>query len=577
METTAIYEKHLKTVYDVLRNKKNEMFYASGHPSLYVMDKYNLCNIFSNDENTFSYLVNLSAQLLNRALFYIVCDLMSLYGYSFLSNRDNSKRSDMFFVLNQNDMTLFLFKQFGINNDVPPQILSSLKAKLGAAHHKYISCVEDLAYTEDLGFNDADPSDPSRGTNKYSYRFFFESMFSPEEYGVFKESYDAFISQIKKNLGIKIVYSLNEDVSYQFKTTLINSFNSFNYNSPIKVNDRCYSISEDQIHYIKDQFIDQQTCYLLIGNSDFSRSFMTAEWLFTSLNMVSLHSFSSVDLTAIELGYFKAIEQALLAFITLLSNDKTAGLRNIHVLGMNEDPRVNSGGYLDLTSENLQDQKIKEKITLGSLLSFIRYKGNSDLLRPKIDEQTKDYIDNLTKKINGLRNGYLHKDNLYSWDDVIEVRKDAYMLFFLLFGAYKLSSADAESLGVVLPKKTSYYKCCEDIYNRIISQQDNTELLMLYLEFQDGHTSYCIPIQDNDISFDENCNPIFSGIHVNLWNETLQLFDKNQSMIFTENNMPLKIYTATMQLPKKIEEYILRRHSFSELFSEPEELIYIHE
>ena len=67
---------------------------------------------------------------------------------------------------------------------------------------------------------------------------------------------------------------------------------------------------------LNDQYIKNNYYLLLKGSSSFAESFITAEWLYSSMKRAK-----AIDLTTIGTGYFKCIEQLLFNLICLF-NDK---------------------------------------------------------------------------------------------------------------------------------------------------------------------------------------------------------------------------------------------------------------
>lgn len=196
--------------------------------------------------------------------------------------------------------------------------------------------------------------------------------------------------------------------------------------------------------HILDELNDrvfQQGCYqALMGQEEFARSFLTAEFLYHHMqNEVEL------DLTAIITGYMKSLEQFL---YHLLQIRLKQGRNDLWVTSkkFNSGPNYrNRGSYKRVRLEKALEESFKTD--LGALICFIDEDKESWLVS---DELKKQIIERLQRFNKTYRNRYLHKDNLYDRIEVEAVRNEAFSLFYFLLGAYCVSNnaqSDLDNLG----------------------------------------------------------------------------------------------------------------------------------
>lgn len=249
---------------------------------------------------------------------------------------------------------LYIFKEYGIGNHLPKTLIDTIIKENELKHYCYISIVENDAYSEVLNHNN-NVNDPSRGTGIFSLKQFFESFFGTEEYERFKKYADILTRKAKDYYGFEIVRTLKPNTLHNYRCIVRDNLLSFD----IEQIDLDGRLSQNQRSIIEKKFFDEKNYEIMTGSSDFAQSFMTAEWLFSSLTKVG-----NIDLTAIAMGYFKAIEQLLFAYIKLHTYEKDGVNRRIH---------VGKAGLLDITDVLMEDEQKTKDMNLGSLTGFFGF------------------------------------------------------------------------------------------------------------------------------------------------------------------------------------------------------------
>lgn len=297
------------------------------------------------------------------------------------------------------------------------------------------------------------------------------------------------------------------------------------------------ALDHSQKVQIDNQYYDGGYSEALTGTCDFAISFMTAEWLFNNLGQAGC-----IDYTAISMGYFKAIEQFLYAFISRHTNEKDGQKRSVS---------TKKKGLHDLTDIVIKDEKAD--LTLSSLIGFFGYKDkktnqyrrwNMDLLSPQISKSTHECIIATLESIIGDRNGYFHKDNMEDWNQVLLDRKKAFLVFYLLLGAYTYSKEDKEALNITpVRKRTEFDKLCEYL-NHLAYEKNDSETPILYLNGDEDDYDFYLVCPDEKIKYDKYGEATYSGIY----------FQRLQQSVFycPEENVPYKICEGRLVIEQSI-------------------------
>lgn len=184
----------------------------------------------------------------------------------------------------------------------------------------------------------------------------------------------------------------------------------------------------DEIDCLKDYF--HNNGLLNYSKADFVDSFISSEWYFDLL----MNTDTEMEQTAIVAGYLKSIEQLL--FSMMLSRSNTLKFTLASTAG-----DKNKTTFVPLS----QDNKDKLLTMAGNLLNSIEInysqKNKLDMVyvNSAIGAKVQKY---LKQFVSHTRNGFLHKDNIYTKDQIIEIRKKTYGAYFLLGSAFKYDTSD---------------------------------------------------------------------------------------------------------------------------------------
>ena len=135
---------------------------------------------------------------------------------------------------------------------------------------------------------------------------------------------------------------------------------------------------------------------------------------------------ANLDNTFMVAGYLKSIEQMLWDIISTVAAGKYIGSSRIG-----------------------DDDVDKNDTMLGSLKNFLNYSSNQELFNKAFGDDAK-YVQRylnyqLDSWITKNRNGYFHKHNM-SEEQVSEIRKQTYFLYFLILGSLHLTNDNIKKL-----------------------------------------------------------------------------------------------------------------------------------
>ncbi len=560
MESKQVYEKVMMEYY--LNKIKHLRNLWVGNQNYEKIGISSLIDVEGQDQRQYKSIMERCNEYIYEMLAQVVVELLSAYeipvqyydlrcstAYSYYAGEDrhfidyfdqhDEKNVLAFSRKDQKQEVLFVFKKYGILNNIPSKTIDGLLKAVKLEKYCYFSYVEKDAFSERIDHNDNE-NDPTRGTGLFSLKQFFSIFFGEEEYLQFRKYADEFTKKVSEYFGFKLIRTIKPNTLHNFRKNMRDDLINLN----TQISELLSDLSEKQRQIIDEHFFVQKNYEVLLGDSDFAQSYMTAEWLYASLSNVG-----NVDLTPIAMGYFKAIEQILFRYITLHTNEKDSVIREIYA-GKN-DPYADKRGYAPLTDALVNDNNRKKSLTLSSLTGFFGYNNdrakihiqrNYDLLNPGIDEETYKFIINTFDGIVGLRNEYFHKENLSKWKKVESARNSAHVVFYLLLGAYNISAANKQELGLInVDEHDDFYQLCDYINQKAYDVSKHTRPIFYFGDVSNPN-DFGIPRADDYIEYDIYGEPIYSGIYFS------RLGQKDWSKKITREDLPKEIWEGTFTI-----------------------------
>lgn len=243
---------------------------------------------------------------------------------------------------------------------------------------------------------------------------YFESV-APGEYEVFQEYIGRFNYEAETLLGLTISPIPTKTALEEKREKIKGVFSTGFFEECL--NDY---FNENEIKVLKDKFINSP--FSQIQKGDYTDSLISSEWyydLFVSTD-------GEMEQTAIVAGYLKSIEQFL--FSMMLSKCDKLQFK-LRVKKANKDDVK----YIPLTADNYSNL-----LTMaGSLLTSIDINYGKKLdqvyLNEDIGRKTQKFLHDYFEH---TRNGYFHKDNIYTWNEIEQIRKETYGAYFLIASSF---------------------------------------------------------------------------------------------------------------------------------------------
>lgn len=561
MDNSSIYEKLLiDNCFNKIKSLRNSWTQINNtYESAFIID------IGGSDHSFYDYIMEQCESIIIETILAVVVELINAYDietrfYQIIRDDahiyfdgdnkvwpsytdQNNKQRVLIFSCNDENHNgiLYIFKKFGINNDLPQSLVKRILAEKELKSYRYISLVEDNAYMEDLAHNN-DPADPSRGTGVYSLKQFFNSFFDENEYTSFKTYTNKLSNMTKDYLGFEIVRTLRPNTIHNFRKAVRDTL----YKTDFSEIDKDGIITSDQRKIIENNLFVEHNIELLTGTSLFAQSFMTSEWLFLSLS-----SAGNIDMTPIVMGYYKSIEQFLFSYISLHTKEKDNKKREVFA-----GKKI---GYAELTDSLIADKEKTKNITMSSLTGFFGYHEdttkpyitrNTDLLSLGINTNTYYFVIDVLSKVPETRNELFHKHNLTEWSEVIDARKCALQVFSLVLGSYRIDKADQTALGMLNSAiQDDFNNLCEYVENRMKTYDSVSKRPIFYFDANAEPGNCWIAREDNSIEYDEYGEPKYSGLYF------IRPGDKKHVLKITKQNSPSEIWEGEWDFSGKVPNF----------------------
>ena len=472
-----------------------------------TINKLDCLNFGGKDSNRRKVVIDEAKRISVSCLQFIFCQLFEEYGYSATilqdydtSNIRTANKDDLYFplfsVFESKTNSVLFFKEVErdlvfIDKNFEPKYVKPIIAKAKAISYKFVYFMWDCAYLQIIGYND-DITDPGRGYNWYALKWVFITYFNEEEFLLFYKSFSRYKEIVNDFIGYISVKPLSDYSLAHFKNSIEGQILKYDYRHFLNRGEQSSFLLPPDWEKLNDQYIKNNYYLLLKGSSSFAESFITAEWLYSSMKRAK-----AIDLTTIGTGYFKCIEQLLFNLICLF-NDK-----GLLIKRKNREKIFKT----ELTGDAIKKGEID--FSIGSMAHFSKNNINK-LFRNEIGRYGKTFIKKKIFRYSDLRNNYFHKDNIHDWDKIDEIRNSTFDLLFLLIGGFKITESEVKKLGYINTKKlTDYYYLFEYIHYHAGD--------LFFLQFPNG-SEYCVQAKPDRMYYiDEEGIIRYSGIYFDIF------------------------------------------------------------
>lgn len=248
----------------------------------------------------------------------------------------------------------------------------------------------------------------------------FFNRISLGEFEVFQEYIGRFNYDAEVMLGLVVSPIPTKHAIRKKKEKVIAEFESFFYKTALPS-----TFTPDEVDFLKERF--RQCGIFQLPAAPFIDSFVSSEWYFD----LRASTDGEMEQTAIVAGYLKAIEQFLYTLMLSRSENlqfklKTQKENNLVVL--------------------TKDNKSSLLSMANNLLASIDKNYGKALCEVYVNEIIGNNVQTFLRDFfTHTRNGYFHKDNIYSFQEIKTIREHAYCAFFLLGSSFLFDIDEVKS------------------------------------------------------------------------------------------------------------------------------------
>ena len=287
-------------------------------------------------------------------------------------------------------------------------------------------------------------------TSRQMISDFFSSFFSPEEYRVYLTGVQNAVQEAYEYAGLQTIPNLSAQYLPRFIETVMQgiknnrvSGNTYQIIDPGNLKSKLRRrlnypnniITANDVAIMEQNFYDNQRYLSLCGTEPYSRSFITSEYLYSTLSKNNIF-----DYTAIVTGYLKSIEQLLDKFMHL-SLPQTPGPLWIKKNGMQvaDSSQLNSNvnGRSAMHVRFVQNNLLYFDTSFASLVNLLDDYKNGWAISSGAVNRITTY---LSIYCDECRNQHFHKDNISNIQEVETIRHNTYLLLFWLIGGFRISN-----------------------------------------------------------------------------------------------------------------------------------------
>lgn len=438
MDNSALYEYAFDCMYNHVKKCKEDMLKAQN-----VMLSMQRPLIVMSDDNTqlYNVVTKMSRHSLVVETEELVMRLFTLNNISYEPFEDNEKYSKyMPFVIIKEGKRIAYYFSLSLTERINDW--EQLKEKYNLDGIIVVALVEAQGDNSTLNSIINNEIMLTNGFVKYETIENLFALLGEDEYSTYKRYCDRFNNSVRELIGYSTVTIPSADMLSAFKKNMADTIKLFEYQKYVT------KLLSSQTDIIKYNFFERELYRVILGDSDLAESFLSSEWYF------SMHTITSgLEQTAIVAGYLKSIEQLLFKIVSLSINTGK------------EIKKKDSGDYIEYTSENVS----QVDITLGSLIGYVKhYQELWD-----VNKFSRYYIaDKLTEYRKKYRNDHFHKDNVYDFKEIEEIREHTIVLFYLLLGGCAIRDSQVSEFDLYYEasevQENLKYEKLENWLNRIL-------------------------------------------------------------------------------------------------------------
>ena len=496
------------------KNVRDKSRYTSDFPLFNIApDNFYIYQIYVKDlqSNIRNYLIN-----------PILEELLKEYGYDI----EQYNLSPFQFVFKKNDIRIGVryTKWLYTTEDEMELIKKSLK-------DFQINKVINLHFSDDKEFGLTRYCEAVNICD-YSIEMFLDEFINENIYQYFLTTLTKAIDDMQELIGFDVIPRLNMSnltkVRLELRERLRDvDFHELSYDPKNKSN----NLEKSDLDIICSN-LEKGKAEVLLGKSDFAKSYLTSEYLYKVLV-----DNSNFDYTSVVAGYLKTIEQFLNQLLCYqMDNDRSKKwIRATYYMAKGKERRPNPKNQNNKNRQQILVKRHNLKFmdtSLGSLINYINDNEECWEISEDGREILKELLDDYKTSV---RNGYFHKDNLEDVGEVKRIRNNTLYLLCFLIGSLK--DFDITKFGYLdFSFNDFYYKVPRRPVDIpfYIQETKNSQPKLMKLVYEQEPESYDVDgLLENNLYFAEVDD-------LNKPYEYINQVPKDDLVIFNTNNVPYR-------------------------------------
>ena len=496
------------------RNVKDKSRYRSDFP---------LFNIASDNFYIYQiYVEDLQSNIRNYLINPILEELLKEYGYDI----EQYNLSPFPFIFKGNDTrigvryTKFLYA----TEDEKELIKKSIK-------DFQVDKVINLHFSDDKEF----------GLNRYceavnicdySIKMFLDEFINENLYQYFFTTLTTVIDEMQELIAFEVIPRLNMSNLAKARLELrenlrVMDFHELSYD----LQNKCNNLEKSDLDIICSN-IEKGKVQVLLGKTDFAKSYLTSEYLYKAIV-----DNSNFDYTSVVAGYLKTIEQFLYRLLEyhmdIDGSEKWIKVTKYMAKGKERRPNPKYPNDRNKQQILVKWHNLEYMDTsLGPLINYID--ENEDCCEISKDGKTilTDLLNDYRKSV---RNGYFHKHNLEDIEEVRRIRNNTLYLLCFLIGSLK--DFDITKFGYLDFSFNDFYHAVPRFSINIpfyIQETKNSQPKLMKQVFEQEAERYDLDgLLENNLYFAEVVDPKKKYKYI-------ADVPKNDLVIFNTNNVPYR-------------------------------------
>jgi hypothetical protein len=513
------------------RNVKDKSRYRSDFPLFNIAsDNFYIYQIYVKDlqSNIRNYLINpILEELLNESGYKITSSLKGIrrcvsfsnsaieeyncYPFQFIIETENIKIGVRYTELHDIDDGDDVFRELLNNFRIDKVIILHFSKDMNIVSNSY-SKIIDISH--------------------YSIKNFLDEFINENIYQYFLTTLTEAIDDMQELIGFDVIPRLSMSnlakVRLDLRENLQNvNLKALSYNSQKEFN----NLEECDLDIINSN-LEKGKAEVLLGKSDFAKSYLTSEYLYKVLV-----DNSNFDYTSVVAGYLKTIEQFLYRLLEyhMDIDGSEKWIKVTKYMAKGKERRPNPKYKKDRNKQQILVKRHNLKYmdtSLGPLINYID--ENEDCCEISKDGKTilTDLLNDYRKSV---RNGYFHKHNLEDIEEVRRIRNNTLYLLCFLIGSLK--DFDITKFGYLDFSFNDFYHAVPRFSINIpfyIQETKNSQPKLMKQVFEQEAERYDLDgLLENNLYFAEVVDPKKKYKYI-------ADVPKNDLVIFNTNNVPYR-------------------------------------